>query len=116
MIWERLRRSNKWNHKAYEFDYENGAGGPGRTKYTWEWVEPGRLGISRKLELRAESTGNKNGSIVAIFNRTDWRFKKSGNFFIKKRQGGESEEQDKNWELAVLLTALAILESLVRRD
>jgi hypothetical protein len=115
VIWERLRRSNKWNHKVYEFEYGSGAGEGGRTKYTWQWTNRGVLGIARDLELRVGSPGEE-GEVVALYKKTDWRFIKRGNFFIKKRFSVDGEERQKKWELVVLLTAVGLLEGAVRRS
>jgi hypothetical protein len=119
VVWERLLRANKWDHKIYEFEYENGAGGGPRTKFTWRWTNPWFLRVPRDLELRVGSPADGEGELVARFRKTDWRFIKRGSLFIKRRygdDGGEQgEEQRKRWELVVLLTALGIIEGVARR-
>jgi hypothetical protein len=119
MVWERLLRANKWNHKIYEFEYENGVGGGARTKFTWRWTNPWFLRVPRDLELRVGSPADGEGELVARFRKTDWRFIKRGSLFIRRGygdDGGEQrEEQRKKWELVVLLTALGIIEGLARR-
>ena len=119
VVWERLLRSNKWNHKVYEFEYEDGAGGGTRTKFTWRWTNPWILRVPRDLELRVGSPGDVEGELVARFRKTDWRSIKRGSFFIKRRYRGDDEEQGedqrKKWELVVLLTSLGIIEGLARR-
>jgi hypothetical protein len=74
------------------------------------------LGIARDIELRVDSPENREGEIVAIYKKTDWRFLKRGTFFINKNYQGNVEEEGKKWELMVLLTALGILEGAVRRS
>jgi hypothetical protein len=113
VVWERLLRSNNWNHKAYEFEYENGVGGGTRMKFTWRWTNPWFLRVPRDLELRVGSPRDGEGELVSRYRKTDWWFVKRGSFFIKRRysDGGEEqgEEQRKKWELVVLLTAQGFL-------
>jgi hypothetical protein len=115
VVWECLRRSNKWNHKAYEFEWDHGVGGGERTNYKWQWTSRGFLGVHSDLELRVSSPDSREGDIVVLYKRANWRHPKRGSFFIK-RGFGNGEKEAKKWELMVLLTALGIIEGLVRRS
>ena len=109
---------SKWSHKTYEFEFESGGE---RTTYRWQWANRGFLGVPLDLELRVRSSESGEGEILALYKRADWKHFKRGTFFIKRRwdRVGEDEmaggQEEKRWELMVLLTALAILEAAVRR-
>lgn len=115
VIWERMRRTNRWNYKSYEFDFESGRSGGERTTYTWKWTNRGMLGMARDMELRAGSPGDEQGELVAVYSRTTWKNVKRGTFSISRKFGGDGDERGKKWELVVLLTALGILELATRR-
>jgi hypothetical protein len=118
IVWERLQRTKKWTYKSYEFEYERGVGRGERQTYTWRRTK-NHFGFLRELELRVGGPEQREGEVLAVFVGTDTRNIKRGRYFIKRSRDGDGEEgmaEAKRWELMVLLTSLAIIESAARRS
>lgn len=114
VVWEKVRRSSTWRYKNYEVEYDNGS--HGRKKYTWQWVQRGLMGYPTALELRAGSPNALGNEILAVYKRKYFKNLKSGIFHIHGDIEQTGDRGSKEWEVFVLLSALAILEEKRRRD
>lgn len=126
IVWEDMQRvrEEKFAWKTYVFEFESGGGL--RKKYTWRKTKMG-LGVSRigmftkQMELRVSDPEAVNtGELVAKWQGSSKVYMKQGSLFIKRRTGrdgdGDEEMEEKRWELMVLLTLFAIIETAVRRN
>lgn len=110
--WEGLRRTSKWTHGTYEFVFQ------GRS---FVWQRTAQPIFSDQPDLECKEVG---GSEVLAVYIGSLRWKKRGMFYLRKggegvggSAGGESKEDDVwgDWEIAVLLTGLGIIEGSRRR-
>ncbi|KAF8851217.1 hypothetical protein BDZ45DRAFT_808492 [Acephala macrosclerotiorum] len=106
MVWEVMERLNKWKYNEYSFDYESLR--KERKTYTWRRTKA-FWGHMREMELREGAKDDKEGELLAVWRRSEKVNKKRGSLFCK-RFG-----QDEKWDLVVVLSILAIIESEVRR-
>jgi hypothetical protein len=112
MVWEGLKRMEKWTYKTYMFEYNHGDG-RGRVVYTWRRTKVRMLKYLKEMELRVGGVEDGEGELVALW-KAEGKSVILGNLFLKEREDG-SEEARKMWELMVVLTSQAIVAGVIRR-
>jgi len=110
MIWESLRRGEKWRHISHTFEFGIGAE---RRAYTWRRTVKYWSNYVKDMELRVGGLEEKQGELVALWTGTSWHNLKKGTLFFKER--GADKEELRKWGIVVVLTAMAIIENAVRR-
>ena len=115
--WEPLRRSSKWTHGTYEFFFE-GRG------FVWHRTRMPIFADQPDLELREGVEGGSAGAgeVLAVYIGCQGWGRKRGRFYLRKGgiggEGRERKEAEKwwdDWDIAVLLTGLGIIEGSRRR-
>ena len=111
--WEALRRTSKWTHGTYEFAFED-------RRFVWQRTKMPFLADQPDLECREEG----GGEILAVYIGCQGWGRKRGRFYLRKgdvglrssgREGRKGKEWWSDWDVAVLLTGLGIIEGSRRR-
>lgn len=111
IVWESLRRGEKWRHISHIFEFGDGKE---RGVYTWRRTVKYWSNCVRDMELRVGGRDEKDGELVARWTGTNWHNSKKGMLFVKSV--GETELERRKWEAVVVLTSMAIIENAVRRS
>jgi hypothetical protein len=127
VVFEELRKTSKWTHGRYEFEYTMGIGE--RKTFVWTRTKTPFFADQPDLELREKLGKNSGGEdelgeVLAVYQgcqgvMTTMR----GTFFIRKdvdvgpvhEKGWAKEREWSDWELIVLLSACGIIEAARRR-
>lgn len=111
LAWENLRRTSKWTHATYEFEYVvEGM----RRRFVWQRTRQPVFADQPDLEMR-EVGGDVSGGgkVLAVYKGCQgWVSKKRGEFYVRRQ---EKEEVWGDWEIVVLLTGMGIVEGARRR-
>ena len=119
MVWEKLEKPEKWNHKVYYFEYGSGEE---RKMYTYRKIV-NRIGALLSMELRLGGVEAVEGELVAKWVRGSKWLVMSGNLFIKRRElrehgsestGKETGKESNDWELMIMLSVFGIIENRAR--
>lgn len=108
MVWETLKRCNKWNYKEYEFEFGHARE---RKTYTWRRTKA-VLGKMKEFELREGVKDQVNGKVIAVWKNGDkWMMRRGSLFVAKDAEGGSP-----SLEVLAVLSILAIIEAAIRRQ
>ncbi|KAG9247159.1 hypothetical protein BJ878DRAFT_493838 [Calycina marina] len=111
VMWESLRRAEKWRFGTYVFEF---GGGKARRMYTWRRTVRYWSRFVKDMELRVGGVDESEGEVVALWSGSSWHNLKRGSLYVQNR--GESAEEQRQWEVTVVLAAMAIIETAVRRS
>lgn len=112
LAWENMRRTSKWTHATYEFEYVVEGR---RGRFVWQRTRQAIFSDQPDLELREKEAGKGGGEgrVLAAYKGCQGLIsKKRGEFYIRRGREGEVWG---DWELVVLLTGLGIVEGARRR-
>lgn len=115
--WENMRRTSRWTHATYEFEYqvevESGKRRE-RKRFVWQRTRQMIFADQPDLELREKREDGGAGRVLAAYKGCQGLVsKKRGEFYLRRRQDGDEVWGD--WETVVLLTGFGIIEGARRR-
>ncbi|KAH8816916.1 hypothetical protein F5884DRAFT_777895 [Xylogone sp. PMI_703] len=122
VVWEGMRKTSNWRHGTWQFEFGNGRE---RRTYVWQRTSQFFLADQPNLELRPASQENSGRQeetepLGVYTGRQGFATKRRGVFYIKRGYmvGSHKElnQEWSDWELAVLVTGLGIIEGARRRS